>query len=293
MIKFNVFFATSKSYIQHFTVAATSLLENNKGLDINLYVIHDNINIIEFEKIIHFFKTNYKTELKLINIGHIDFSVFKPTLEYPKYTYFRLFLAVIAPTDIETALFLDSDLVVTGDISELANIDLTGKYICAVSEASVADNVKRLQALGSVAKSYFNAGVILVNLKWWRRKKITEKFITIANTYTKLDWVDQDILNICFANQWTKIDEKYNAVHLIRKKAVTPIIIHYASYSKPWIYADTHPYNNLYWQYLRLTPFKKYKAAGFSLHNFIMKFGRLTKRWLREAKVIKYDDKYK
>jgi len=285
----NVFFAISKPYFQHFAVAATSLLENNKDLDVKIFIIHDGLAINDFDELLQYFKHKYNTDIALVDVGNIDFSKFKTTGYYPKYTYFRLFLADLAPENIDSALFLDADLVVAGSIKELAEIDTAKHLISAVSEASVDDNVQRLNEIGFPAKSYFNAGVILVNLKAWREQKLSDQFIAIAGKYMdKLDWVDQDILNIYFANNWNRLDKKFNAVHLLRKLPVTPAIVHYASYSKPWYYVDTHPYNYLYWKYLRLTPFKNNKPTGFSLKNFIIKNGRLLKRQLRELGILKY-----
>lgn len=287
--KLNVFFAIDKRYVQHFTVAATSLLENNKDLRISIYVLHDIDDLSVMDKSLSFFKEKYGQELHLIHVGDVDFSKFRLTDFYPKSTYYRLLLANLIPADVNAGLFLDSDLIVTGSLKPLAEIDIAKYYICAASEASVADNAERLNKLGFPNKSYFNAGVILVNLKKWREENLTQKFFSIVNNYSEhLEWVDQDVLNMCFANNWHQFDSTFNAIHMIRKRETTPVIVHYASYSKPWNYVDTHPYNYLYKQYLKLTPFKGSKPVGFSLKNFILKNGRLFKRHLREIGILKY-----
>jgi lipopolysaccharide biosynthesis glycosyltransferase len=283
----NVFFAIDKNYVQHFTVAVTSLLENNKDLELNVFVIHDITDLSVLDVTIKFIKEKYDLNLQFVSVGNIDFSNFRTTEHYTKSTYFRLLLAKLLPEEIESGLFLDSDLIVNGSIKELAEISLDNKYICAVSEVSVDDNVARLNKIGFPVKSYFNAGVILVNLKAWRKENITEKLLSIINKYTaQLDWVDQDVLNMYFANNWFELNKKFNAIHLIKRLTAAPVIVHYASYSKPWHYVDTHPYNYLYWRYLALTPFAGSRPAGFSLKNFILKNGRLIKRKLRERGII-------
>lgn len=285
----NVFFAVGKSFIQHFTVAATSLLENNKDLLINIYVINDKLDKADLNLIIPFFKEKYDVILIFLDVSHIDFSMFRMTPQYSKYTYFRLFLAHIAPEDIETALFLDSDIIVTGSIVELAQIQPQNKFIYAVSEVAVESNTKRLNSLGFNLQTYFNAGVMLVNLTALRAEESVKDFIAIATKFgSQLEWVDQDILNIHFANRWEKLDRKFNAIHLIRRLPTPPLIIHYNTFSKPWFYVDTHPYNFLYWYYLKLTPFRNRGAVGFSLKNLIFKNGRLIKRGLREAGILSY-----
>ena len=284
----NVFFSIDKKYIQHFTVALTSLLENNSDLSFNIFVIHNIDDLSLLDMTIKFIKDRYALMLNLINIGDIDFSRFTTNENYTSATYFRLFLADILPNNIDSGLVLDSDLIVTGSIKELANIDMSKRYIYAASEAFPAHNIGRLKKIGFHANGYFNAGVILINLKAWREEHLVEKFLLIADNYmNKLEWYDQDILNIHFLNTWGEFDQKYNAVHVTKELPVMPVIVHYASYSKPWYYVDTHPYNFLYKRYLSLTPFKGSKPVGFTLKNFVLKNGRLFKRRMRNAGIIK------
>ena len=284
----NVFFAVSKAYVQYFTVALTSLLENNKDLNFEVYVLIDQSDRAFFEVTEQFVKDKYGLGLNFINTGNIDFSKFRITDNFPKYTYFRLFLADLAPKDMEVALFLDADIVVAKSIRDLAEINMDKKYIAAVSETSVADNVARLNKLGFSSNGYFNAGVLLVNIMAWREEKLSDKFFQIAAKYPHLEWVDQDILNMYFSDNWLKLDRKFNAIHLNEKMAEEPVIIHYNTFSKPWLYVDTHPYNYLYQRYHQLTPFKYYKRTGFSIKNFVLKNGRLIKRKLRENGILKF-----
>lgn len=285
----NVFFAINKKFIQHFTVAATSLLENNKDLNLNIFVLHDIADLSALDVTVKFLKEKYNADLNFVNVDHIDFSNFRTTAHYPKSTYYRLLLADVIPDNIETGVFMDADLVVNGSIKELAEIDMSQHYLAAASEVAVAENVKRLNKLGFPNKSYFNAGVILVNLKKWREENLTQRFFSIVNQYNEhLEWVDQDVLNMCFANNWYQFSSTYNAIHLIKKLPKTPVIVHYASYSKPWHYVDTHPYNYLYHRYLGITPYKGSKQVGFSVKNFVLKNGRLFKRKLRENGLLKY-----
>ena len=283
----NVFFAVSKTYAQHFTVALTSLLENNKALNFEIFLIIDKSEISYFNIPVQFIQSCYGIGISIIDTGNVDFSNFKTTPDFPKHTYFRLFLADFAPKSVDVALFLDADVIVTGSIAELADIDMNNEYIAAVSETSVKDNVIRLKNIGSTADSYFNAGVILVNIKRWRDEKLSDKFMVIAEQQGDLlEWVDQDILNIYFANRWLPLDKKFNGIHIQRKLSQIPLIIHFNSFSKPWYYVDTHPYKYLYKKYLLLTPYRNKKPMDITFKNFIIKNGRLFKRKLRDIGIL-------
>ena len=284
----NVFFSIDKNYVQHFTVAVTSLLENNRDISITIYVIHNIDDNALLDKTGDFIKDGYGLTLNFIRIGPINFSRFTTNANYTNATYFRLFLAETIPGDVDSGLVLDSDLVVTGSIKELANINISKRYIYAASEALPDLNIQRFKRIGFHTDGYFNSGVILINLKAWREERLTEKFVSIADKYMKeFEWYDQDILNFYFINNWGQFDKKYNAVHVTKKLPETPVIVHYASFSKPWFYVDTHPYNYLYRYYLSLTPYKSSKLVGFNFKNFVLKNGRLLKRKMRNAGIIK------
>ena len=51
MKKFNVAFATDHNFIQHLGVTLYSLLDNNKDLDFNIYIINNGINEEQYNKI--------------------------------------------------------------------------------------------------------------------------------------------------------------------------------------------------------------------------------------------------
>jgi lipopolysaccharide biosynthesis glycosyltransferase len=285
---FNIFFTIDKNYKQHFTVAVTSLLENNQDMNLNIFVIHDMQDISVMDIAIDFIRDTYGVTFNFINVDHVDFSRFRTSYHYSKSVYFRLLIPDIIPESVESGLFLDADLIVTGSLKPLANIDVSQQYIFAVSEVDIKTNVSRLNKMGFPNESYFNAGVLLINLKKWRQERLTERFISLANQYMhQLEWWDQDILNMHFTNNWVSLDKKYNAIYLLEKLSSLPVIVHYASVNKPWKYVDLHPYKYLYWQYLKLTPFKKSRPEDFTIRNFILKNGRIVKKALRKRGLIK------
>ena len=50
-----------------------------------------------------------------------------------------------------------------------------------------------------------------------------------------------------------------------------PVIIHFTGTSKPWFYLNRHPYKNVYWQYLKQTPFAGFQPPDRNLKNLILK----------------------
>lgn len=284
----NVIFSTSKIFIQHLTVAITSLLENNKNLNIKIYIIHNMDDTCVLDMTIKFIKEKYNIDINLLKVENFDFSTYRTTTYFDTTTYYKLFITRIIPENIDTVLYLDCDIVVNESIEQIANRDISNDYIHAVSELDVITNINRLNKLGYNLTRYFNAGVLLINLKKWRQHNVFAELMIITDRYMQFcEWFDQDILNLYFSDNWKEMDKTFNGIYITRPLPEVPIIIHYNSFSKPWYYVDIHPYKYLYWKYLKLTPFRGNKPENFTFKNLIFKSGRLIKRKLRMAGIIK------
>lgn len=275
----NVFFTIDKNYVVYFTVALTSLLENNKDLQLNIFLIHDLDDATILDEVVDFADKKYGVKLNILFIDSTLFDKYHITNHVTKATYFRLLIADIIPANVETGLFIDSDLVVTGSLANLAETEFADvsaptsqearKYLFAVSEIEGERrlNSKRITEMGYPTEGYFNAGVMLINLKNWRLSNTSENLIRIAEKHMhELVYWDQYVLNIYFANRWGSLDPTYNALHTIRELPKVPLIIHFAGPLKPWNYMCKHPYRELYFKYLKLTPYNSSKKyVDFSL----------------------------
>lgn len=154
------------------TVLLCSLLENNR--DVNYIMIHvlvdgtfqeRNKNIIK-EQIsryrnasVHFYCIK-EDWLKGISIGEASL------VQIPIVTFFRLFMSEIFPEEVEKVLYLDSDMIVRKSLKGLYQTNLENKAVAAVIDTfnykiDIYNNLRYKPALG-----YFNAGMLLVNLKY-------------------------------------------------------------------------------------------------------------------------------
>lgn len=280
----NVFFSVDENYIIHFTVALTSLLENNKDLDTFVYIIYDKSYREKLEKAESFFNHQYGVKLNLIAI---DKDIFKnvPISNYiSKASYYRLLLADLIPENVEYGLYLDCDTIVTGSLSEFANpVSLPGSlkddnYFLAVPDKGEETDIKRLKKIGLDIDGYFNAGVMFIHLKKWRIDNVSDKLLLTMQEYeSHLKWHDQDVLNIYFKNKWGKLNDTYNKF-VDKRLSELPKIIHFSGSSKPWHYLNYHPYKSIYWKYLNLTPFRNEKFEAVTVRKVIEKYREKLKR---------------
>lgn len=270
--KLNVVFTVDKNYIQHFTVACVSLLENNFGKINRIMVICDFEDLPIFDSVLEFFKLKYNFKIEKYQLDSQVLTGFKISHHISKATYFRLLISEVLPKDLNKVLFLDSDIVVTGDISELADMDFkdNGYYVYAVDHNYTKDELERLASIGYRSNKYFNAGIMLINLEKWRKDAISNILLKNAKKYNDiLLWWDQDVLNISFESSWGELDYTYNAFGITIKPEYTPKIIHYTGSSKPWHFFNRHHYKSLYWKYLKLTPFKYYFPEDLRFKNLL------------------------
>ncbi len=181
-----------------------------------------------------------------------------------KATYYRLELARLLPESVDKALYLDGDIIVRKSLDDLWNTDIS-KYALA----AVPDNNTELD----LRSGYFNAGVMLVNLNYWRTHKLNKLFYDyIQNNSEKIKFHDQDVLNYVLKDQKLLLPVKFNLscgwlwkvsgankeeyISQIDDAKNDPVIIHYTTSNKPWNKGCRHPYRHIFLNYKSQTIWK-------------------------------------
>lgn len=191
-------------------------------------------------------------------------------------TFYRLRISDILPHDLHKALYLDGDIIVRYSLLQLWQINIDGIPLAAIP-AHLSCQESIYKRLGYPYKyGYFNAGVMLVNLDYWREHEVTKLFSDyIMGVKEKLIYGDQDILNAVFYDKkrllsvkynlssgflhpWVKLHDGINREDLEEAKK-DPVIIHY-TLGKPWLrwdnHPDTHPYASTFFKYQQQTCWK-------------------------------------
>jgi lipopolysaccharide biosynthesis glycosyltransferase len=269
----NIVFATDGGYLQHLAVALASLLENNSGM--NVYVINNDISSTDWKRLEKLFvgTDSYLIDAK-IDDRQIENLITRSY--FTKATYYRLFIPDIVKGD--RALYLDVDIVINGCIDDLYNTELSNTFLAAVDDLYI-QNFYYLEMEHSA--KYFNSGVMLINLEYWRAYNVKEKVIEFIRRKPEvISFMDQDGLNSVINGNWLELHPQYNmhtgllnkecAVDLQIKEAIdNPVIIHYTGSSKPWHFRNNHPYKHLYWKYLRKTPYKYFIPDDLNMINIV------------------------
>ena len=167
-------------------------------------------------------------------------------------TYFRLFFHLILPSSVSSILYLDLDMVALKSIKELFYVSLL-KPIAAVDHLSPKNQI-RLH--GPAGGTYFQAGLLLMDLDYFRQNSYVERIRHIFdNEQHLIRWWDQDVLNIIFKDNWQRLSVDFNYDRIIEKQlncsgTETISILHFSS-RQAVIYPSR--LNDIYWYkyYLR------------------------------------------
>jgi len=255
-----VFFSTDDNYIPCLDVAIASLIHNaNKAYSYRIVVLHTGLISENIAKV----KQN---EGPGFVIDFVDISKdvekikarFKNVYHFSVVTYYRLFIASLFP-QYDKVVYLDCDLVVLGDISALYHVEL-GDHILEAAPEQFVQNTKEFRlyaetALGVDPDGYVNAGVLLMNLREFRRCKIEEMFIKLITEYD-FDLLDPDqaYLNYLCHGKIHVLPNGWNKEPMPLPCEGKKHIVHYALYKKPWQYDDVMD-GEYFWQYAKQSPF--------------------------------------
>ncbi len=298
-----IFAAADEGYAIPMATMMSSVLINHKGeMPITFYLSGDDIGAESKERL-QSLAESHSAAVEWVNISAADAETLRESTRVsPKlrslssHAFDRLLMPRLLPEDLERVIYLDADLVVSGDIEELWNLPLGDYPILATQEYSIptaADvcNIANIQTLSEPDfthifavmglepdTKYFNSGVMLVNLNAWREKDITSQLLTcLSHHIQKCILWDQDILNAVLAKQWGELSPQWNSVTHLHEAGSwresespyteeafnaaldNPKIIHFSTSRKPWKFGCAHPAKDLYFEYLDKTPWKEWR----------------------------------
>ena len=255
-----VFFAVDNGYIPFLSVALRSLIDNTSKENIYaIKILYTNVteeNKIKIKK--------YETEN--ITIEFVDLNKQLEEIKEKLYTrnyfsnttYYRLFIPELYP-EYDKAVYIDSDTVCLSDIAELYNTDMGDNLIAGIPDGVIQaidifkDYVERVVGVADY-NNYFNAGVIVMNLKELRDYKFEEKFIYMLEKIKFEVAQDQDYLNRLCKGRVKILDYSWNRMPVMGKTEGKINLIHYNLGAKPW-YFDNVVYQEYFWEYAKKTEF--------------------------------------
>src|SRR6266487_1139508 len=162
-------------------------------------------------------------------------------------TYCRLLLPHLL--DVPRLIYLDCDVLVFRDLSELFNLELSaGKVLAAVPDSETLslgeDCATIADALGLPAEgAYFNCGVMLMNLDELRKQHFFERAVEFLNGKSAHRFWDQSAINFLLNGQIQALPECWNRASWrfdAQQNNDLDCVLHYTT-SAPWLGGRPRP----------------------------------------------------
>lgn len=256
-----------------------SLFETNKYVEeLNVYLLGDYVSD-ENKQTLDSIAERYNRKFYAIDVPALDIPDILCSQRWPRSAYTRLFSGQLLPKDIEKALYLDCDTIITGDISCLAYKDISEHAIYGVKDC-IGKYYKQNIGLGEKSP-YINAGVLLLNLNKLRQMDMSKEIAKFLDMYAKtMIYADQDVLNGVFKGNVGELDPQYNLMTLlyvytynevrmirhptnyydkttVENAKACPSIVHFTTCMlniRPWFKNSEHPYAKEFEKYWAMSP---------------------------------------
>lgn len=294
-MKIHILLTITDSYAAYCAVTLVSIFENNKDSRFCVHIICMDLTPDNKRRLISLVD-HYGQKL---NIIYPDLEKFQAILNiknrmlgrYHISAFFRLFAAEWLPKEVERIIYLDCDLIVTGNLRTLWDEHMSDHTaLCATHDFVRIKDYHRLR-INPMEHIYFNSGTLLINLIYWRSHSVGQRCVDYICTYPeRILLADQEALNAVLTGQVKYIHPKYNTMSFyftkeeylsecvwyndmeaIREAVKAPVIVHFAG-DKPWFKGNYLPYRDEWMRYLAMTEWKDmrigYKGGSFVIFLF-------------------------
>lgn len=241
MSDYHLLFSTDENYAPYMFVAFQSILDsledssNNAQDHISFHVlVDDKVSNRSFQTCTKAFqelntsaKVSFSIESHLIN-NEVFLSCTPMTKDgFTSFsTYYRILFAQVIPESITRILYMDIDVLVCDDMRKIfQQYPMGDEVLYACPNAHCFKYAKNpfathpyyeYEPLNADTEPYhlpiehfIEGGVQLINVEQWRKQKIEQKCLEIANNW-KLDFHDQSAISIACQNQIKPLDVTCN-----------------------------------------------------------------------------------
>lgn len=250
-----VFYACDDAFVKYTVVSLHSIMANaSPDYCYHVHILHTDISPKVKRAVLRMENENFKIFFEDVSAYLESITSRLPIRDYySKTTYYRLFIAEMFP-EYGKAIYIDSDTVVQGDISQLFCTDIGESYVGACHEQAMIQTEEYgtyvEKVLGISRYSFFNAGVLLINCRQFRACHILDKFAHLLNTYNFVVTQDEDYLNVLCKDRVYWLDQRWNTeiFGVIPYPIEDAFVLHYIMTNKPWHYSDCR-HGDVFWKY--------------------------------------------
>lgn len=297
-----VFLTINSAYAPYAAAAIHSLTQHaNPNRYYKVIILHDGLNLVNRWRLRNLVTRNVALQFKKMSRSLYLKAVVAYCMRRKKGAadffsaavyYYRAFIPLLFPI-YKKAVYIDSDVILRGDIGELFDIELGDNVLAAMVDPKVSaipefrDYVDN--AVGVPHDEYVNSGVQVMDLRKMRKMKYLSTMIEMMRKYdADLVAPDQDYLNVILRGKILFLDPVWNA-EPVKDLSRNVKLVHFNLFNKPWHYKGV-PCERIFWAAAKGTGFtgdlkrqlaafdeKKQKEDHEKVEALIKKAARLAK----------------
>ena len=297
-----VFLTINSAYAPYAAAAIHSLTQHaNPNRYYKVIILHDGLNLVNRWRLRNLVTRNVALQFKKMSRSLYLKAVVAYCTRRKKGAadffsaavyYYRAFIPLLFPI-YKKAVYIDSDVILRGDIGELFDIELGDNVLAAMVDPKVSvipefrDYVDN--AVGVPHDEYVNSGVQVMDLRKMRKMKYLSTMIEMMRKYdADLVAPDQDYLNVILRGKILFLDPVWNA-EPVKDLPRNVKLVHFNLFNKPWHYKGV-PCEGIFWAAAKGTGFtgdlnrqlaafdeKKQKEDHEKVEALIKKAARLAK----------------
>jgi lipopolysaccharide biosynthesis glycosyltransferase len=301
-----------------YCAVASALSHLDAARELNLKVLDGGISQTSrdiLERLVNGFGKPVRLELLPINESVFRGATLGPGQSHMAYC--RILLPHLL--DVSRLIYLDCDVLVFRDLSELFDMELAcGKVIAAVRDSETSSLAEDSRIIADAMKlsadsTYFNSGVLLLNLHELRKENFTERSVDFFKQWSgHYRFHDQSAINFLLCGQIHTLPEYWNRASWQfdeQDENDLSCVLHYTR-SAPWLRETPGPAQALFERFAahagvavnrRTTEFKHsqhqwfwrhalapVRAAAFSMASILYKISGRGKRAADYQRAARY-----
>jgi lipopolysaccharide biosynthesis glycosyltransferase len=276
----DVVLAADRNFSRQLAVTISGIARFSSGEPHRIFVFHDGYDA-ELRTMVEQSATS-SIEIHWLDAvsAELDAAILPDYL--PTATLYRLRITELLPRDVHRVLFLDTDIVVRGSLTDLWHTELDGHLLAAVRDPvypwAASPECLDWRSLGVPADMpYFNAGVMVIPLDDWRAHEIGPKALDLLARHV-FRYGDQCALNSAVRGMWKAVSPKWNvqsghlhdntlgwiveATEELNLAIQDPTIVHFTwflGWKKPWEERSTAPFRSVWLDELDRTAWRGWR----------------------------------
>ncbi len=257
-----VFYAFDDNFAKYAIVSIASMIKTaSSERSYDVHILHTGITDVTMATVTEMQTDNFRISFSDVSEYLAGISKKLPIRDYyTRTTYYRLFIADMFP-QYDKAIYIDADTVVRRDVAELYDTDI-GDALVGASHEQVMLQMEVYgeyaeRVLGIPREVYFNAGLLLINSRAWRERRVLEKFVALLGEYDFVVTQDEDYLNVICKDRTYFLDGRWNTE--VTEGIEHPYgteeayIVHFIMANKPWR-SESAVCANIFWESAISTP---------------------------------------